>query len=231
MTEHSHPAALINAALAKARGDFPDIPRNRTATIRMKSGGSYSYKYADLADVFKAITPAMSEHGLAVMQYPEDDMLVTVILHESGAEKEALFPIKPMPQRSLDDAPSFQSAVQVAKRYALTALLGITTEETVEGSDADGQNKDTRSWAKTITDELPENATDRQKANAVAAALIAQWKRKPTVTQLSNEWDRRAGVIAALAEKFADLHADVLEAYVKRENEIEGVEDEDDEVA
>ena len=104
MDEVDNEMAPLIAALAKARGEFPDIPRSRTAVVRMKNGGQYSYNYADLADVFSAIDPALAAHGLSVRQFPKDLSLVTEIWHESGGVLRSEWPIKPMPQRGVDDA-------------------------------------------------------------------------------------------------------------------------------
>ena len=42
----------LNAAIAKAQGEFPPIPKDKTA-----QAGSYSYAYADLASIL-ALRPA-----------------------------------------------------------------------------------------------------------------------------------------------------------------------------
>ena len=64
--------ALIFAALAKARGLYPEIVKNRVATIKSDKA-QYSYKYADLSDVFNAIDPVLSANGLTVMQQMKGD--------------------------------------------------------------------------------------------------------------------------------------------------------------
>lgn len=75
-----------------------------------------------------------------------------------------------------------------------------------------------RTWAQTITDELHEGATTREKADAVTDALIAQWKRKKSHGELRNEWDRRTAdkTIPWLEKNFPDLHASIVEAYESR---------------
>lgn len=216
----------LYAALAGARGEFPEIPRTRTATVRMKSGGSYSYTYADLADVFRAINPILSAYGLVVMQWPHGNELFTVLAHASGATLKAEpWPIKPMPQRGLDDAQAYQSAVQVAKRYALTAMLGITTEETVESNIRTGRDLPEKIDDNFETGDgirLPRGAkiernwTPRQKAEEAARAIEAQFHDPKTEVGLNGVWDRNAVFIEKMRDKHADLFSNLFDAFQAR---------------
>jgi len=219
--------APLIGALAKARGEFPDIPRNRVAVVRMKNGSQYSYKYADLADVFNAIDPALAAYGLAVSQYPADSDIITELMHESGAVRRTKWPIKALPQRGLDDAQSYQSAVQMAKRYALTAAIGITTEETVEGDPKAQRGHDDKSCTMDMNEnfETPdgirtprgakftENMTPRQKAEEAARAIEAQFDDVKTVVGLNGVWNRNQKFIDALADRQDDLFQNIYDKF------------------
>ena len=214
----------LNAALAKARGEFPDIPRNRVATIKMKSGGQYSYKYADLADVFNAIDPALAAYGLLVMQWPEGDSLQTLVAHESGEERVTQWPIKALPQQSLDTAQAFQSAVQVAKRYALTADLGISTEETIEG---DARGHKVVSPHPVAADPFIENdgirapvgakvnssMSKREMAEESARAIEAQFGEVKTIKGLNGVWNRNERFIDVFKERHDDLFQNIYDVF------------------
>lgn len=215
--------AQLFAARAKASGEFPKISRNRTATVRMKDGGSYSYSYADLSDVLEAVNPVLAAHGLSVWQFPRDNQLHTVITHESGETFEAApWPIKPMPKRSLDDCQSYQSAVQVAKRYALSAFLGITTEETVEGNTRTGRDRRVNMDDNFETGDgvrLPRGAkidrswTKEKKAKEVARAIEAQFDDVKTVVGLEGVWDRNSDFIERLREGHSSLYSDLFDKF------------------
>lgn len=217
--------SALYAAFAKARGEFPDIPRRRTATVKMKSGGSYSYTYADLADVFSAINPILAAYGLAVSQSPRGNDLHTTMMHESGATLEAdPWPIKPMPMRSLEDAQQFQSAVQVAKRYALTAFLGITTEETVEGNIRTGRDLPEPINDKFETGDgirLPRGAKiekgwpTEKIAAEVRRAISQQFTEVKTQKGLEGVWDRNAAFIEKLRDKHPPLFSDLFDEFQK----------------
>lgn len=124
--------ARIAAALAKAQGAFEKVEKNRTATVPMKSGGKYSYKYADLADVMAACRKALLENSLALVQGIEfDDVsrrgeLVTTLWHESG---EYLVSRIPLVEAQGSGPQALGSTLTYLRRYGACALLGIVAEE------------------------------------------------------------------------------------------------------
>lgn len=72
-----------------------------------------------------------------------------------------------------------------------------------------------------MTQDLPDNATSREKAEAISSALCAQFRRMRGVQQIDNEWDRRAKIINSLEERHKDLWDAVIEAYNAKRNEID----------
>lgn len=120
---------LLTVALVAARVEFPLIPRNRTAKIPTKSGGSYSYQYADLADILGAVVPVLSKHGLVVNHLVESERGVAVVTtqlnHVSGQFMAATLR---MPV-SGDGPQAMGSAITYGRRYGTTGILGIVTED------------------------------------------------------------------------------------------------------
>lgn len=97
--------------------------------------GTYSYHYADLADVIDACRDPLSKNGLAVLQpmVQRDGhvVLVTKLLHTSGEWIASEFPLKAY------DKPQEQgSAITYARRYSLSSLLGIAAEDDDDGKRA-----------------------------------------------------------------------------------------------
>ena len=81
--------ALV-AARAKASARIKAIVKDKQARVesRKDGGRSYSYSYADLADVLEAIEDAISEQELAIFQSTQDrgrdgTYLVTTLAHSS----------------------------------------------------------------------------------------------------------------------------------------------------
>ena len=128
----------LAGALAAAQAKFQPIQKDRTANVESKKGeaSSYSYAYADLADVLAAVRPALAENGLAIMQpivWNGSPWLVTRLHHSSDEWIEGCYKLGEY-ERPQD----FGSAITYARRYTLTALLGIAAEE-----DDDGQRAQT----------------------------------------------------------------------------------------
>lgn len=122
--------ADLAAALAKAQGAFPAVDKGKVA-----DAGTYSYAYADLADILQAVRKPLSDNGLAIIQpvvdTPEQVVLVTRLLHASGQWIESTYPVE-MYEKPQETG----SALTYARRYAITALLGIAAEEDDDGAAA-----------------------------------------------------------------------------------------------
>lgn len=210
------------SALAKARAEFPPIHKNRVATVKHDKG-QYSYKYADLSDVFEAIDAALAAYGITIFQHPSGLELVTVLAHESGEMFTGRWPIKAMKGQDLGNAQSYQAAVQVAKRYALTALIGVSTEETVEGDmsrkspSVRGEMTEAFETGDGVT--MPRGAkftkdmTNRQKAQEAARAIEETFRTVKTAQGLSGAWDRNSVFIDLLAAKHDDLYQNVVDVF------------------
>src|SRR5687767_1670860 len=119
-------------ALAKAQAEIKPPAKGRTAKIKSEKG-SYEYKYADLADVIECYRAPLSKHGLAVAQTMRPDggliILTTTLLHTSDQWVGSEYPI-PSYQRPQEQG----SAITYARRYAVTALLGIAAEDDDDGA-------------------------------------------------------------------------------------------------
>lgn len=125
----------LTKALTKFQKTVPKITKNKTATVPMKNGGQYSYKYADLASIWDAIRTNLSDNGLAVIQSPTvqqtDPALTTVLMHESGEWVEDTMPLK-----ITQDSPQGQgSAITYARRYALCSMLGIVADDDTDAQE------------------------------------------------------------------------------------------------
>lgn len=133
--------AELAAELAKAQAEFGGVTKTKTANVPMKTGGSYSYKYADLADVMAAVRPALAAHGIALMQPIMGDELHTVLAGH-GAEFRSVMPLHLeglQPQ-------AVGSLLTYYKRYAVTSMLGIAADEDDDGQRAQDSGTKQGSW-------------------------------------------------------------------------------------
>ena len=126
-------------ALALAQAAIKPPSKGRTAQIK-SAKGDYSYKYADLADVIECYREPLSKLALAVtqtMSAPDGHLLLTTtLLHGSGQWIDSEYPI------ALYERPQEQgSAITYARRYAVSALLGIAAEDDDDGAAAQHGSK------------------------------------------------------------------------------------------
>jgi hypothetical protein len=125
----------LAAALVAFQASVPTIPKNRVAKIPTKNGGSYSYNYADLTDMWDAIRTPLKENGLAVTQSLVGGSsgwtgIKTAVWHSSGqsfAETVEMQTQGRSPQE-------IGSQITYFKRYALGAVLGIATDDDDDGT-------------------------------------------------------------------------------------------------
>src|SRR6516164_2772020 len=83
--------AIVTALVEAAKG-FTNVGRDKQADIETRSGGTYTYRYADLASVVEVVRKPMLDNGLVLIQMPssriEDgnvtQVLVTRLAHTSG---------------------------------------------------------------------------------------------------------------------------------------------------
>lgn len=125
----------LAAALAKFQGEISNPGNSTTVTVKTKTGGQYNYKYAPLDEILNLVRPILSKNSLSVVQAPSgsgnDIIITTILLHSSGEWIE-------FPQLSLkaDNATpqAAGSAITYGRRYALSAVLGIASEDDDDGS-------------------------------------------------------------------------------------------------
>lgn len=111
--------------------------------LKDKANPFFKSKYVPLENVVEAIANTAPKHGLSFVQYPvsQDNKvgIVTILMHSSGEyiETEPVF-ANPAKQ----DAQATGSVITYLKRYSLSAVFGITSDEDDDGNQATfGNNK------------------------------------------------------------------------------------------
>lgn len=97
----------------------------------------FKSNYADLTGLWDAVRSILAENQLAVIQLFDEttdggQQLVTRLIHSSGEELDSRCKIL----LAKNDAQSFGSATTYYRRYAFSAILGLTTEEDDDGNAA-----------------------------------------------------------------------------------------------
>lgn len=186
---HSDHFGKLAFALSQAQGEFQEIEKTLTASVQSRREGarSYSYTYADLKTVMSAVRPALSKFGLALMQMPTVRrgavVVTTMLVH---GETEQWFAGDLAVALENLDPQAVGSATTYARRYGLTALLGVAAGE----HDDDGAAARER---RSVAPEPPATFSEdtlldfEAKADEGWAALSKAWNDadKPTRDYLS----------------------------------------------
>lgn len=130
MTEHPN----LAAALAAFQAEMPTVSKTKRADVPMKSGGRFSYTYADLAGITEAVMPVLSSHGLSFSAKPRAAErgyeLCGVLMHTSGEREEGALPINGNTPQEIG------SSLTYMRRYLFGCLTGIVTEDDDDASAA-----------------------------------------------------------------------------------------------
>lgn len=125
----SHDITLLAVALVKAQSEFQPA-------LKSSLNPHFKSKYADLSTVWEVARPVLVKHGLAVIQAPDvvegKQALRTTVLHTSGQWISSLYLLNPVKQ----DPQGQGSAMTYARRYSLSSMLGIVSEDDDDGNAA-----------------------------------------------------------------------------------------------
>lgn len=196
--ERSATIGNLAAALSKFQSSVPKIPKSKTAKIPTKSGGSYEYKYADLADMLEVVAPKLAENELAITTnictHDGHYISVSALLMHSSDEWIESDPIL-MPCDTT--AQSIGSAITYGRRYATAAVLGVAPDDDIDGAGAETDNKPslliTKAQAKCIGTLAKKLGWDEAKT---LQAIKAKYGADATIERLTK--DQASHIIAGL---------------------------------
>ena len=129
--------SIKNIAMAMAKFQSEVKNPNSTAT-----NPHFHNKYAPLNEILNDVRPLLTKHGLSIVQFPSGDgdkvSMATLLMHESGEWIES----DPIVLKA--DRPTAQGAgsgITYARRYSISAILGISSEDDDDGNGAVKQTK------------------------------------------------------------------------------------------
>lgn len=121
------------------------------ATLQAAKKGSenpfFKSTYADLLSVWNACRDSLTSNGLSIVQVAGIDeqghgYLETILLHTSGEWISGALPLMTIKQ----DPQAQGSAMTYARRYSLSAIVGLCTEEDDDAEAAMGREKPETHW-------------------------------------------------------------------------------------
>ncbi len=136
-------------ALAKAQGEMRSAVKD-TANSFFKS------KYANLDSIISAIRDPLAKYGLSFSQIPHEIegtlYLVSCLMHQSGQKIEGRLPIRIKSDGKINELQEMGKALTYLKRYALSAMIGVSCDEDDDGNTSVGYTADNAKQApKTVT--------------------------------------------------------------------------------
>lgn len=138
--EHSDTINKLSEALCKAQKNF------KTA-IKNKVNPYFHSKYADYSEILKCVKPALNNEGISILQPIKEDFVETILLHESGEWVSSLTKVYCISNKPQD----YGSAITYARRYGLSSILSIDSDDDDDGNSANGnlpQNNQPRNNSK-----------------------------------------------------------------------------------
>lgn len=168
----TNPEAALAAALAAFQGEMPHVGKGNSA-----NAGTYSYSYADLADITKSLMPVLAKHGLSFSAKPtlnEDGKFVLeyTLRHAGGGRDVGQYPLP-----TTGTPQQIGSAISYARRYCFSAVTGVAPDE-----DDDG-----RAAADVPTDYA---RPARQRSQPAPAPTVAEARGQLGAAMTDNGWDR-----------------------------------------
>ncbi len=135
MTISSDSTANIYAALVKFKAAVGPIRKTSEVKVATRTGGSYTFKYADLSEIDSAIRKPLTDNGLTVTQLVGGPgSLTTLLVHSSGEYLGTTSSI-PVPDNATKQ--DIGGTITYLRRYAISAILGIVTDDDVDAAPAD----------------------------------------------------------------------------------------------
>lgn len=188
----------ISKALCIAQSEFKPVVRDKEVTVKTDKG-TYKFKYAELASVVDAIKDSLNKNDLvyshSIQATENGQQLVCTLYHSSGQWISSSYPL-------VGDFKAHQaigSAMSYGRRYTLSSLVGVVSED-----DDDG----------VIATAKKESAASRNKRYAAIKTEL-QTSDDPAAT-----WHEHAEEINEFKESDPTFYDDLVRAGAKRKEEL-----------
>ena len=236
--KQSEKITTLLESMVKAQKEFVTLPKD-------KSG--YGYKYTDLDTVITTVRPILAKNNLGFMQsltMTEDNRpgITTRLFNTVGEWIEDTIALPDIAMAKTNAAQNMGAAITYMKRYALSAILGISSDEDTDAATPQVPHQeqrqapkqqpkapglaggpDTKEEHETIKALLGTTYPDKRPMFAEEKKKVEGWRKERTAAQvieyLTAEQDKR------MAEFFENAKAEHDEAIDKRDAMTKEVEE------
>jgi len=139
----------LMTALAEFQKECPLIPREKEG---------YNYKYASLDKIHEIIKPIMQKSGLVISQCIESEgngqfTIKTILYHlNTGQNIESKFTSTIISLGKMNDYQSLGSGITYMRRYTLSAILNLVTEDDKDAAGEQIKKESKKSESKGFSD-------------------------------------------------------------------------------
>jgi len=237
-TQHAERIAHANIyeALSAFQGELKPMPKSKTVEFPTKSGGRMKFSYTPLGEIMTAIYPLLGKHGLSVrheMVVDKDgkDGIVAILTHgtthrcaevvevrEAGGETIKKFnsyfenEIRSgiVPVQRGGEIKEVGAAITYARRYSLTMVLGISSEDDTDIALISESAKNAVSSVYNSLKQALERAKDEKTIDKTLNTLNKDYKaigegRAPSLGLSKEQYEELAVYGQTLKEKIGEV--------------------------
>jgi hypothetical protein len=172
-------------ALSKAQGEMPAVMMDATNPFLHN-------KYASLGAVISTSKEALSKHGLSFTQLVfNDDSKVgveTILMHSSGEWMSEVLVLPVGDVKGLTLAQVVGSVITYLRRYSLSAILGLYTDEDDDGN-GKKDDKESKSASKKTESKTTDPDVGELQKQIVAKCTILKTAKHPTFMDVLKKAD------------------------------------------
>ena len=125
------PPCGIFEALARAQAGVRKVIKNRV-------NPAFKSRYADLEAILDAVRPSLNAQGIFISQDVENEpgavSCLTILTSRDGARVSGGKITIPLPKDSRNAAQALGSAITYARRYSISAVLSISSDDDDDGN-------------------------------------------------------------------------------------------------
>lgn len=137
------------------QSEIGNIPKKNIARVKTNSGAEYQYSYASFDTIVEAIRPLLSKFNLGFYHKFIDNRIVCVVFDSDGNQVESSLELVVDSGGRMSLSQQQGAAITYARRYTLSAILGLVTDEDTDGNVDDSGSKLASKSIKQSAPDLP----------------------------------------------------------------------------
>lgn len=197
--ERQHAIMAFNDAVAKAKGEFGPITKNRSVDYTSQKGRT-SYRHEDFAGIAAVVDPVLKRNGLAYRFRSTQNgnkLSVTCILsHVRGHSEETSLEAAEDHSGNKNAIQAIGSATTYLQRYTLKLALGLASAHDDDARAAGGED------TSTITEEQAEQIKEAIDRTGAELGRFCEYYKLQKLTDLpASKFDSAMKAIEASAKK------------------------------